>query len=50
VPAKTKNKDSKEAVPEETIEVLPGIFHKYPYHTVEPEHQAYPDERLYLAA
>jgi hypothetical protein len=37
-------------VPEEVIEVLPGLLHHYPYHTVEPERQAYPDERLYLAA
>ena len=38
------------SVPEETVEVLPGVIHHYPYHEVEPEQQQYPDERLYLAA
>lgn len=38
------------AVPEETVEVLPRVIHKYPYHLVDPLKQAYPDERLYLAA
>jgi len=37
-------------IPEETIEVLPGVLHKYPYHNVDPVRQAYPAERLYLAA
>jgi hypothetical protein len=37
-------------IPEEAVEVLPGVWHKYPYHAVDPEKQAYPDERLYLAA
>ncbi|HEV3120338.1 MAG TPA: heparinase II/III family protein [Isosphaeraceae bacterium] len=50
IPAKVKDKDGKESVPEEVFEVLPGVFHRYPYHQVDPEHQAYPDERLYLAA
>lgn len=35
---------------EDAVEVLPGVIHKYPYHEVEPEHQRYPEERLYLAA
>jgi hypothetical protein len=50
IPAKAKDKDGKEAVPEEVIEVLPGVIHRYPYHVMASEHQAYPDERLYLAA
>jgi hypothetical protein len=37
-------------VPEETIEVAPGVVHHYPYHTVEPEKQRYPEERLFLGA
>jgi hypothetical protein len=43
-------RDDKRRVPEETVEVLPGIVHHYPYHLVAPERQRYPDERLYLAA
>ncbi len=38
------------AIPVETVEVLPRVVHKYPYHVVDPLQQAYPDERLYLAA
>lgn len=45
VPAKTDGK-----IPEEVVEVRPKILHKYPYHLVPPDSQAYPDERLYLAA
>jgi hypothetical protein len=45
VPAKVDNK-----VPEEVVEVRPHVLHRYPYHAVPPEFQAYPDERLYLAA
>lgn len=45
IPAKVDKK-----VPEEVVEVLPGTRHRYPYHAVELERQAYPDERLYLAA
>jgi len=41
-------KDKK--VPEEAVEVRPGVTHHYPYHAVEPAAQRYPDERLYLAA
>ncbi len=37
-------------VPEESVEVRPKVFHKYPYHQVAAEKQAHPDERLYLAA
>jgi len=37
-------------VPEEEVEVLPGVTHHYPYHEAKPEHQRYPGERLYLAA
>ncbi len=37
-------------VPEEVVEVLPRVLHKYPYHLVVPEKQLYPDERLYLSA
>ena len=43
-------KDDKKKVPEETVEVLPRVFHHYPYHVVAAEKQRYPDERLYLAA
>lgn len=38
------------AVPEEKIEVAPGVWHKYPYHTVEPEKEVRVEERLYLDA
>ena len=37
-------------VPEDAVEVRPGVTHKYPYHEVEPPRQRYPGERLYLAA
>ncbi len=37
-------------VPEETVEVLPGVVHHYPYHAVEEIKARYPDERLYLQA
>lgn len=43
-------RDEKKGVPEETVEVLPGVVHKYPYHEVEPARQRFPGERLYLAA
>ena len=44
-------KEEKEKkVPEDAVEVLPGVTHHYPYHAVEPGKQRYPDERLYLAA
>jgi Heparinase II/III-like protein len=45
IPAKVDGK-----IPEESIEVRPRVFHKYPYHAVEPAKQFYADERLYLAA
>lgn len=45
IPARNEKK-----VPEETIEVLPRVLHRYPYHVVEPEKQRLPDERLYLSA
>lgn len=38
------------AVPEEKIEVVPGVWHKYPYHVVPPEKETYVEERLYLDA
>lgn len=38
------------AIPEEKIEVVPGVWHKYPYHVVEPEKETYIEERLYLDA
>jgi hypothetical protein len=41
--------NSKEA-PEETVEVVPGVVHHYPYHVVEEGKARYPDERLYLQA
>lgn len=37
-------------VPEEKVEVIPGVVHVYPYHTVEEGKARYPDERLYLRA
>ncbi len=46
VPAKDKDKK----IPEESIEVASGVFHKYPYHVPEAETQQVPDERLYLRA
>ena len=45
VPPKTEK-----TVPEEAVEVLPRVIHHYPYHTVDPQAQLYPDERLYLSA
>ena len=47
---KYPKKDDKKNVPEDEVEVLPGVIHKYPYHEIEPEHEAYPGERLYLHA
>jgi hypothetical protein len=35
---------------EELVEVAPRLLHHYPYHVVVPEHQKFPEERLYLAA
>jgi hypothetical protein len=46
---KDKEKDKKSGS-EDTIEVLHGVTHHYPYEEVEPTHQRYPGERLYLAA
>ena len=46
VPAPDKDKK----IPEDTVEVVPGVIHRYPYHAVEAEKQHYPDEKLYLAA
>lgn len=34
----------------DNVEVLPGVWHIYPYHLAENEKAHYPDERLYLAA
>ena len=45
-PAKANGKE----VPEETVEVLPGVIHHYPYHAVEEGKAHYPDERLFLQA
>lgn len=42
--------DDKKKVPEEVIEVLPGVSHHYPYHEVEASRQRLAGERLYLAA
>lgn len=47
IPARDE-KDKK--VPEETIDVLPGVTHHFPYHAVPAEGQKYPDERIYLDA
>jgi hypothetical protein len=35
---------------EDVVEVRPRVYHKYPFMTVEAEKQAFPDERIYLAA
>lgn len=44
-------KDEKEKkVPEDVVQVLHGVTHRYPYHVVEAGKQLYPDEKLYLAA
>ncbi len=45
IPAKVSG-----AVPEDAVEVLPHVWHHYPYHVVEPEKQLCPDERIYLSA
>ncbi len=45
VPAQVNQK-----APEDTVEVVPGLTHHYPYHAVEAEKQLYADERLYLSA
>jgi hypothetical protein len=37
-------------IPEEAVEVLPGVVHHYPYHAVDGAKARYPDERLYLRA
>ena len=37
-------------VPEELVEVVPGLNHRYPYHVPELEKQKAPDEKLFLAA
>jgi hypothetical protein len=37
-------------IPQEKVEVLPGVIHKYPYHKVEDDEARYPDERIYLQA
>jgi hypothetical protein len=37
-------------VPEEAVEVVPGVVHHYPYHAVEAEKQHFDGERLYLSA
>lgn len=42
--------DKDKKVPEDVVEVRPGVAHHYPYHLVEPLHQRYPDEHLYLSA
>jgi len=44
-PAKSGDK-----IPEDVVEVLPRVFHHYPYHVMEAEQQLYADERAYLAA
>lgn len=45
IPAKVNG-----TVPEEVVDVKPGVVHRYPYHTLPPESQRFPEERLYLAA
>lgn len=45
IPAQVEKK-----IPEDVVEVRPGILHRYPYHAVPDETERYPDERLYIAA
>lgn len=45
VPPKTEK-----TIPEEAVEVLPRVVHRYPYHAVDPLAQQYTEERLYLSA
>lgn len=45
IPAKV-NKE----IPEETVQVLPGVLHHYPYHVVEESKARFPEERVYLQA
>jgi len=45
VPAKVEGK-----IPEEAVEVLPGVTHRYRYHKVPEDDATYEDERLYLEA
>jgi len=44
-PAKVKDQ-----IPEELVEVVPGVVHRYPYHSPEESAARIPDERLYLRA
>jgi len=44
-PAKVGNE-----IPEEVVEVVPGVVHRYPYHVLEPRFCRYPEERVYLKA
>ncbi|WP_165247853.1 hypothetical protein [Paludisphaera soli] len=37
-------------IPTEKVEVLPGVWHMYPYHPVVVEKAEYADERLYINA
>ena len=46
VPARDKDKK----IPEDSVEVAPGVSHKYPYHVPEADAQQEPDEHLYLSA
>jgi hypothetical protein len=49
VPVKLKGPEG-EYVPEEVVEVRPGVLHHYPYHGVAAEFQQYPDQRIYVGA
>src|SRR5947209_19773923 len=44
-PAKVKKE-----IPEETVQVLPGVLHHDPYHAVEESKARFPEERIYLRA
>ena len=46
IPARDKDKK----VPEDLVEVLPGVTHRYPYHVPDADAQQLPDEHLYLSA
>lgn len=42
--------DKDKKIPTESVEVLPGLTHSYPYHVLPPEQQRFAEERLYLSA
>lgn len=47
---KDKDKKEEKPLPEDKIEVLPRVYHTYPYLEIEPDARTFPEERHYLAA